>query len=79
MGAVPHAGGPVACLCRLADGATGRILLSPELREAAMMGREALLLGNGSHFELWDKALYAAKEAQARQQPLPDALQDFVF
>ena len=44
-----------------------------------MMGREALLLGNGSHFELWDKALYAAKEAQARQQPLPDALQDFVF
>jgi MraZ protein len=61
------------------DGATGRILLSPELREAAMMGREALLLGNGSHFELWDKALYAAKEAQARQQPLPDALQDFVF
>ena len=61
------------------DGATGRILLSPELREAAMMGREALLLGNGSHFELCDKALYAAKEAQARQQPLPDALQDFVF
>ena len=61
------------------DNATGRVLISPELREAAMMGKDALLLGNGSHFELWDKALYAAKEAQARQQPLPAALQDFVF
>ena len=61
------------------DEATGRLLLSPELREAAMMGKEALLLGNGSHFEVWDKALYLAKEAQARQQPLPAMLQDFTF
>lgn len=61
------------------DAASGRILLSPELREASQMGKEALLLGNGSHFELWDKQLYTAKEAQARQQPLPDALTDFVF
>ena len=61
------------------DANTGRILLAPELREAAAMGKEALLLGNGSHFEIWDKALYTAKEEAARQQPLPDALQDFVF
>ena len=61
------------------DESTGRVLLSPELREAAMMGKEALLLGNGSHFELWDKGVYTAKEALARQQPLPAALQDLVF
>ena len=61
------------------DAGSGRILLSPELREASRMGKDALLLGNGSHFELWDKQVYAAKEAQAREQPLPDALVDFVF
>lgn len=63
------------------DDETGRILLSPELREAAMIekGKEVLMYGNGSHFELWDKALYTAKEAHARQQPLPQALQDFSF
>ncbi len=61
------------------DAGSGRILLSPELREASCMGKEALLLGNGSHFELWDKQVYAAKEAQAREQPLPEALVNFVF
>ena len=33
------------------DAGSGRILLSPELREASRMGKDALLLGNGSHFE----------------------------
>lgn len=61
------------------DESTGRVLISPELREAAMMDKDALLLGNGSHFELWDKGVYTAKEALARQQPLPAALQDLVF
>ena len=61
------------------DAGSGRILLSPELREASRMGKDALLLGNGSHFELWDKQVYAAKEAQAREQPLPEALSTFVF
>ena len=61
------------------DTSSGRILLSPDLREASRMGKDALLLGNGSHFELWDKQVYAAKEAQAREQPLPDALNNFVF
>ena len=61
------------------DQASGRILISPELREACMLGKDAMLLGNGSHFELWDKQIYNAKEALARQQPLPQALADFVF
>lgn len=61
------------------DASSGRILISPELREASSMGKDALLLGNGSHFELWDKQVYAAKEAQARARPLPEALDNFVF
>jgi MraZ protein len=58
---------------------TGRVLVSPELREAAGITKESLLLGMGSYFELWDKATYDAKEAQAKQGDLPDAFKDFSF
>jgi MraZ protein len=54
--------------------ATGRVLVSPELREAAGIQREVLLLGVGDYFELWDKPSYDAREAEA----VPD-LQDFSF
>lgn len=58
---------------------TGRVLVSPELREAAGISKEAILLGMGNHFELWDKASYDAQEAKAMQGELPDALKDFSF
>lgn len=58
---------------------TGRVLVSPELREAAGISKDCLLLGMGSYFELWDKATYDAKEAQATQGDLPDAFKDFSF
>ena len=59
--------------------ATGRVLVSPELREGAGIGRAAMLLGMGSHFELWDKTTYDAQEAKAMQGTLPDVFQDFSF
>ena len=43
------------------DGA-GRVLVSPELRAAGRLEKEVMLLGMGSHFELWDAQTYAAKE-----------------
>jgi MraZ protein len=58
---------------------TGRVLVSPELRAAAGISRDALLLGMGNHFELWDKATYDAKEAEATQGQMPDVFQDFSF
>ena len=58
---------------------TGRVLVSPELRAAAGITRDTVLLGMGNHFELWDKAIYDAQEAQAMQQGMPDVLQDFSF
>lgn len=58
---------------------TGRVLISPELRAAAGLDREVLLMGMGSHFELWDKATYDAKEAEARGGEPPEALKDFAF
>lgn len=59
--------------------ATGRVLVPPELRAAAGLTREAMLLGMTTYFELWDQATYEAKEAEARQAGMPQAVQDFVF
>lgn len=39
----------------------GRILVAPELRLAAGLEREVMLLGLGSHFELWDRATWDAR------------------
>lgn len=56
-----------------------RVLISPELRAAAGLSKDVMLLGMGSHFELWDAARYAAHEAEVMQQGLPEALRDFSF
>lgn len=58
---------------------TGRVLVSPELRSAANITKDAVLLGMGNHFELWDKATYDAQEAQAMQGEMPDVFKDFSF
>jgi MraZ protein len=58
---------------------TGRVLVSPELRTAAGMSKDVVLLGMGNHFELWDKASYDAQEAQAMQAPMPDVFKGFSF
>ncbi|NYH98942.1 division/cell wall cluster transcriptional repressor MraZ [Cupriavidus plantarum] len=60
------------------DGA-GRVLIAPELRSAATLDKEVMLLGMGSHFEIWDAATYTAKEQQAMAQGMPDALKQFSF
>jgi MraZ protein len=60
------------------DGA-GRVLVSPELRAAAGIEKEVILLGMGSHLELWDAATYAAKEQAAIAQGIPEALKQFNF
>jgi MraZ protein len=56
---------------------TGRVLVSPELRTAAHISKEAVLLGMGTHFELWDKTTYDAQEAEAMQGEMPDVFRDF--
>lgn len=56
-----------------------RVLISPELRAAAGLTKEVMLLGMGSHFELWDAQKYAEHEASVMAQPMPEALQDFTF
>ena len=59
--------------------ATGRVLVSPELRTAAGITKDAVLLGMGNHFELWDQVTYDAQEARAMQGEIPDVFKDFSF
>ena len=59
--------------------ATGRVLVSPELRKTAGITKDSVLLGMGSYFELWDAATYAAQEAEQMKCEMPDVFKDFSF
>jgi MraZ protein len=62
---------------------TGRVLIAPELREAAEIGGEVKLLGMVDFFEIWDPARQSAKEAldlaRAGSSQAHEAFKDFVF
>ncbi len=58
---------------------SGRVLVSPELRSAANITKDAVLLGMGNYFELWDKGTYDSQEAQAMREAMPDVFKDFSF
>lgn len=42
----------------------GRVLLAKELREFAAIDRQALLIGQGNKFELWDEARWSQRIAE---------------
>jgi len=44
---------------------SGRILLPPALRLHAKLERDAMMVGQGRYFELWDSGVWAAKLGQA--------------
>jgi MraZ protein len=46
----------------------GRLLLSQVLREFAKVERQAMLVGQGSHFELWDKEAWDLQIQNATEQ-----------
>lgn len=57
----------------------GRVLIAPELRSAANLTRDAMLLGMGEHFELWDAAELSRREAEDLAGGIPAALDQFSF
>ena len=57
----------------------GRILVSPELRSAATLSKDVMMLGMGSHFEIWDATLLKVEEEKAIAAGMPDSLNDFSF
>lgn len=60
------------------DGSS-RFLIAPELRNAASLTKEVLLMGLGTYFELWDAQRYAASEAQLMLTPMPESLKNLSF
>jgi MraZ protein len=57
----------------------GRLLIAPELRNAVGLTRDVMLLGMGSHFEIWDASKLDDSEAQAIAEGMPDVLSNFSF
>ena len=49
----------------VAPDGSGRILLPPALRQHARLERDAMMVGQGRYFELWDAGVWAAKLGQA--------------
>ncbi len=60
------------------DGA-GRVLISPELRRAAGLDKDVLMLGMGNHFEIWDTMAYERQETEAIALGMPDSIAEFHF
>ncbi|MCC6069727.1 division/cell wall cluster transcriptional repressor MraZ [Massilia sp. GCM10020059] len=65
--------------CDVEMDSAGRILISPELRQAVGLTRDVMLLGMGTHFEIWDAAKLAESEQEAVAGGMPDVLSNFSF
>jgi MraZ protein len=59
--------------------ASGRILLPPALRQHARLERDAMMVGQGRYFELWDSGVWTAKlgQALAGNGAPPAGMEDF--
>ncbi len=58
---------------------SNRVLIAPELRLSAGLVRDTMLIGMGSHLELWDAQRYADHEAKVMQSEMPESLKSFSF
>ncbi len=59
--------------------ASGRLLLPPELRAAAGLQKELMLMGMGSHFEIWDAPTLSEVEGRAISSGAPSVVLDYSF
>ena len=58
---------------------TGRLLIPPELRDAAQLDRDIMLLGMVTHLEIWDTTMLRQKEAETVAAGMPESLAGFSF
>lgn len=59
---------------------TGRVLVSPELRNFARLDKSVMMVGQGSHFEVWALDAWKQQLADITAQPeqsLPPGMEDF--
>ena len=57
----------------------GRILIPPALRAKAKLEKDIELLGNGSHFQIWNAQLNEQIEEEALAGDTPEIIQNFAF
>ena len=57
----------------------GRVLISPALRKFAGIDRQVMMVGQGSHFEIWDVVAWERQLARldTEAQTLPPGLENF--
>jgi MraZ protein len=65
--------------CDVEMDSAGRILISPELRAAVGLAKDVMLLGMGTHFEIWDAVRLGDNEQAAVAGGMPDVLSNFSF
>jgi MraZ protein len=62
------------------DGA-GRLLISPELRSFAGLEKQLMLVGQGSHFELWSREAWdrQLEQIESGSDKLPAGMENFAL
>ncbi len=62
------------------DGA-GRLLVSPELRKFAGLEKQAMMVGQGSHFEIWSQEAWEKQLEQlaTSTDKLPPGMENFAL
>src|SRR5512140_1731513 len=60
--------------------AAWRVLISPELRKFASLEKPVMLVGQGSHFEIWNHDIWETQlQKLAAQSQLPPGMEDFAL
>ena len=60
--------------------AAWRVLVSPELRKFASLEKSVMLVGQGSHFEIWNQDTWEKQLRQlTAQTQLPPGMEDFAL
>jgi MraZ protein len=60
--------------------AAWRVLISPELRNFAKLDKSVMLVGQGSHFEVWNHEIWDKQlQKLAQQSELPPGMEDFAL
>lgn len=57
----------------------GRILITAELRQAANLEREAMLLGMGGHFEIWNPPELEERQQADLAKSMTEVFEQFSF
>lgn len=61
--------------------ASGRLLISPELRRFASFEKEVMMVGQGSHFEIWSREAWEKQldQLSTGADKLPPGMENFAL